>query len=374
MAIHSRGFVGSILWRAGKLYSGGKDGNVIVTDTTSMEQMHTIEFGNLIRAIDVSGAEMAVGLRNGTIYRCGEDGSNKKIVMESHSDGEVWGLAVTGSTVLTSADDNKIKVYDTVKHTCIASGKVTDEVRKVKMGASSLSKFPASKCSRAIAINTANGHVAIGCNDGYFRVRESVEAIDTEIYSDRNSKQWIEAIAYSPDGSMIAVGSHDNKIRVYDVNNGYALLGTCSSHRSFITSVDWSLDGTQLRSVCGAHELLFFNIPDCSQNKNGASANTGTEWATSRTKYSWSTSGIIPKGQDGTHINGVEWSHDKTLIATGDDWGLVNVFRNPALIGHKPKTLRGHSEHVVRVCFNEDDSILYSIGGYDQTLMQWKRA
>lgn len=235
----------------------------MVTDTASMSQLNLISFGSLVRAIDVNGGEMVVGLRNGNIVRCAEDGSGQRAVMESHSDGEVWGLSVTGTTVVTTCDDNKIKVYDTEKRAAVATGKITDEVRKIKCGASSLSKKPASQCARAAAINPSNGHVAIGCNDGYFRVRAGVSDIDNEIHASRDAKQWIEAIQYSPDGSKIAVGSHDNRIRIYDAND-YSLLATCSAHRSFIVSIDWSLDGSQLRTVCGAHELLFFNTSDGS--------------------------------------------------------------------------------------------------------------
>ena len=63
---------------------------------------------------------------------------------------------------------------------------------------------------------------------------------------------------YSPDGSKLAVGSHDNKIYIYSTDN-YKLIGKCTKHSSFITSVDWSADGGYIRSVCGAYELLFFN-------------------------------------------------------------------------------------------------------------------
>jgi len=60
-------------------------------------------------------------------------------------------------------------------------------------------------------------------------------------------------------------------------------------------------------------------------------------------------------------------------MATGDDFGLVNLFRDPAVQGAKPRSYRGHSEHVVRVMFSKDDGKLYSIGGYDQTMMQWTK-
>lgn len=179
-------------------------------------------------------------------------------------------------------------------------------------------------------------------------------------------------MAYSPDGSKLAVGSHDNKIYVYDVGDGYKKLGALDKHNSFITSVDWSEDGKYIRSVCGAHELLFFDAESLEQDTSGASNTVDTVWQTSSAKYGWLVTGIFPAGTDGTHINHVDFSHDDQLIVTGDDYGLVNVWRNPARSGATPISLRGHSEHVVRTYFTPKDDRIISIGGYDKTIMQWK--
>ena len=118
---------------------------------------------------------------------------------------------------------------------------------------------------------------------------------------------------------------------------------------------------------------MFFTPENFAQDPSGASNTVATQWATGHAKYGWLVDGIFPSGTDGTHINGVDFSKDGTLIATGDDYGLVNIFRNPCRGGHKPISLRGHSEHVVRVLFHKNDSYLFSVGGYDQTLMQFKR-
>jgi hypothetical protein len=66
-------------------------------------------------------------------------------------------------------------------------------------------------------------------------------------------------------------------------------------------------------------------------------------------------------------------NEDGTLISTGDDFGLVNIFRNPARKRVQPRSFRGHSEHVVRVKFGRGDlnNYLFSVGVYDQTVMQW---
>ena len=88
---------------------------------------------------------------------------------------------------------------------------------------------------------------------------------------------------------------------------------------------------------------------------NAFSRAGGTDWATGHCKFGWCVDGIFPSGTDGTHINGVDLSEDQTTICVGDDYGLVTLFRNPCRKGHQPKSLRGHSEHVVRVKFGRGE-------------------
>jgi WD40 repeat protein len=110
---HKSGFICAIKWAKGKLYSGGKDGNVVITDTTTLQVEKSFSFGNLVRAIDVEGTKALVGLRDGTIYHLDLSSSNKTAIMESHSDGELWALAaVDENHVVTAADDNKLKVWN----------------------------------------------------------------------------------------------------------------------------------------------------------------------------------------------------------------------------------------------------------------------
>ena len=51
----------------------------------------------------------------------------------------------------------------------------------------------------------------------------------------------------------------------------------------------------------------------------------------------------------------------------------MNVYNDPCLEGHVGKSYRGHSEHVVRIKFAQDGKYMISAGGYDQTIIQWKR-
>jgi WD40 repeat protein len=70
---------------------------------------------------------------------------SKTLVMQSHSDGEVWGLDLAGDKVLTTGDDNQVKVWDTNTRKCIATAQVSATAKSLKRrGASSLTSFPDS--------------------------------------------------------------------------------------------------------------------------------------------------------------------------------------------------------------------------------------
>jgi len=369
--------VSAITYKDGKIYSGGKDKQIIVSDPSSGEAERTIQADHLVRAIDVLGDKILCGLLSGSIVEF--EGDSPNTLMQGHSMGEAWGLCPIGDDEFaTTGDDNMVKVWSISKKECIYAGEVCNENAKPRKGkASTLSRLAASKCARAIAYDQGTGNLAIGHNDGRVTIRSSKEALDDVTATLQDSDEWIETMAYSPCGKFLAVGSHDNNIYLYNVGDNYTHVGTGKAHKSFIVSLDWSADSTFIRTVCGAHELLFFTVGEdgaIEQDQSGATNTTETEWASSSNKYGWLVTGIFPSGTDGTHINHVDHSADGSLVVTGDDFGLVNIWRNPALKGHRPISLRGHSEHVVRTRFMQGDNYIISIGGYDKTVFQWKKA
>jgi len=96
-------------------------------------------------------------------------------------------------------------------------------------------------------------------------------------------------------------------------------------------------------------------------------------WASNSDKLGWYVAGIYPPGAKGTDVNCVERSASEKYIISGDDWGLVNIYRYPCRENAKGIFLRGHSEHVVRVKFGMNDSYIFSVGGQDKSVMLWKK-
>jgi len=167
---HKKGFICSIRHIDGKLFSGGKDGSVIEWDPASRQQVRSFEFGNLIRAIDFHNGQLLVGTRNGTLTVVGHADDSRKEIMHSHNEGEVWGLDITQSEVVTSGDDNQVICWDFNSRTRTKSVIVSERsVKSKRGGASTLSNLPASKCSRAVAITSH--FLAVAANDGSVSIR-----------------------------------------------------------------------------------------------------------------------------------------------------------------------------------------------------------
>ena len=66
-------------------------------------------------------------------------------------------------------------------------------------------------------------------------------------------------------------------------------------------------------------------------------------------------------------------SPDGSIIATGDDFRRVKIFRYPCpKEKSKFKEYKGHSEFVVNIKFSKDGTWLYSVGGLDKAVFQFE--
>ena len=242
---HKGGTISSIRCVDYMLFTGGKDGNIMVWDCPSMAPKKTMTFGSMIRAIDHCDGNMLVGSCDGLLQHVNFESEEKKIIMESHNEGEVWGLASKDANcIITSGDDNQVKVWDHEARKCVKTHNVSSRSVTVKQGASSMSKKPDSQCARCVVMGP-NGETIIAANDGVVHVHMA----DGTSKKLEESKRWIEVMSVSPCGKFLAVGSHDTKIRVYDCAT-WACCGTGNKHSSAIQTMDWAADSKYISSTC----------------------------------------------------------------------------------------------------------------------------
>jgi len=341
----------------------------MVWEVPAMTQKKSITMGSMIRAIDHVDGNLLVGTRDGNIQIVGMESEEKKVIMSSHNDGEVWGLADKDETcIVTSGDDNQVKVWDIEKRTCATTYAVSSRSANPKHKASSTTNLPASKCARAVIMGPA-GETIVAANDGVVHVHKA----DGTSQKLEDAKAWIEVMSVAPNGKFLAVGSHDTKIRIYNTES-WAMCGEANKHSSAIQTMDWCVESKWLRSTCQAYELLFWNMGEdgsITQDPSGRSNTIPVMWATKTVKFSWHVDGIFPRGTDGSHINKVAGNAGGDLIATGDDWYHMRVFRDPVRKGSRARTFAGHASFCTGVLFKGDR--LFSIGGGDQTVFQWKQ-
>lgn len=74
------------------------------------------------------------------------------------------------------------------------------------------------------------------------------------------SEEELSKIKFSPDGKTLAVASHDNAIYLFNFDTMKKKCKKLNKHSSYITAFDFSEDGDNIRSTCGAYELLFWDI------------------------------------------------------------------------------------------------------------------
>ena len=155
-------------------------------------------------------------------------------------------------------------------------------------------------------------------------------------------------------------------IFLYSVDKNFKPLRKLKGHSSTILHIDFSMDGSIIKSVCQAYEILFFSITSSKNIGSGASDNKEEIWFTNTAKLGWHQQGIWPPCSDGSDINSCDRSPNQKVFATADDFGFVKLFRYPCPQPRANyKKYIGHSAHVTKVRFHSKCSYLVSTGGGD---------
>uniref|UniRef100_A0A8C9ZJB1 EMAP like 3 n=1 Tax=Sander lucioperca TaxID=283035 RepID=A0A8C9ZJB1_SANLU len=323
------------------LSGGGKDRKIVrwSADLAPERECEIPEKYGAVRTIaDVDGEELLVGTTRNAILR-GTFSDGFVAIVQGHVD-EMWGLAThpSQSIFITCGHDRQVCLWNAEEH----------------------------KLDWCITLEVGHTHPALNSfHSGLTVVSESTDG-----------NEQLSVMRYSPDGSFLAVGSHDNFIYIYNVTESgrrYTRFGKCNGHSSFITHLDWSKDGKYIMSNSGDYEILYWDIAAGCKLLRNRFESKDREWASYTCVLGFHVMGVWMEGSDGTDINALCRSHSERVVAVADDFCKVHLFQYPC---PKPKApshkYEGHGSHVTNVCFTHSDSHLLSMGGKDTCILQWR--
>ena len=150
----------------------------------------------------------------------------------------------------------------------------------------------------------------------------------------------VSAVAYSLDGKLMAVGTTDRQVWLWQLPD-YRLLRIYEGHTDWVFSVCFSPDGRTLASSSADRTIRLWDVhsEECLNTLLGH---------TSEVRY-------------------VDFSQDNKFLASGGDDQTVRLW--DAQTGNLLNTLAGHTNYVRSVCFSPDGNWLAS--GGNQSIRLW---
>ena len=151
----------------------------------------------------------------------------------------------------------------------------------------------------------------------------------------------VNALAWSPDGKLIASASDDTFVQIFEAGSGQR-KAIYRGHTEEVAAVGWSPDGKLIASGGEDKTVQIWNA------SSGAKVLTYTGHK--------------------DRVNGVSWSSDSQSVASGSDDKSVQVWN--ASTAALTFTFLGHTAGVLCVGWQPDNTSVAS-GSYDGTLRDW---
>ncbi|KAJ3192573.1 hypothetical protein HDU82_003128 [Entophlyctis luteolus] len=233
----------------------------------------------------------------------------------------------------------------------------------------------------SVAYNCDGSLIASGSEDKTVRVWNPLSgALVSELKGHSHS---VTSVAFNHDGSLIASGSWDNTVRVWNPLSG-ALVSELKGHSHYVNSVAFNHDGFFIASGSADKTVRVWNtlsgalvselkghshyVNSVAFNHDGSLIASGSADNTVRVWNPFSGALVSELNGHSRSVTSVAFNHNGSLIASGSADNTVRVW-NP-LSGALVSELKGHSNYVCSVAFNHDGFLIAS-GSRDKTVRVW---
>jgi WD40 repeat protein len=158
----------------------------------------------------------------------------------------------------------------------------------------------------------------------------------------------VNAIAWSPDGRLLASGSHDNTLRIWNSESFQSISTLAGEEEGMVWGVAWSPDG-RLLAFGGFNTHL---------------------WDATHSEHLQPLIQRDRPSDEEVIVLSVAWSPDSRFLASGDEDATICLW--DVIVGRKMATLKGHGQgNIWAVAWSPDGRLLAS-ASQDQTVRLWE--
>ncbi len=233
------------------LYSTGANSQILGWDINNTEN-YTVklaenEFINRTLSISKDGKWLACGDEGSNIALYNLETPNAEPILLSGHTGIVWALVFTpdNKELISAGEDKKVLAWD-IK---------TKQNRTIYNSSNAW--------INSLSINQAGTLVAGGSSDGKVLIWERENNYDQEVFYEDPQNENIQAVRFSKDGGKLAVGNVEGNVKLIDLentNNSINFTGQLAE----IMEIRFSPDGNLLASASrdGSVRLWNINVPE----------------------------------------------------------------------------------------------------------------